>query len=56
MMIVGIVAMFKTIYRCRNDIIFQRKLISDPTTMVKLMCNEIVDWSILQIRCKTEGC
>ena len=48
--LVGPTAMFWMLWGCRNDIIFERKIISNPMTMIKIMCSWIVDWSVLQIK------
>lgn len=50
LMLVGIVAMFWTLRKCRNDTIFERKKIHDPMDVIKLMCHWTSDWSILQIK------
>ena len=46
-MLVGMSAIL-WIWRCRNDIIFRDKMITDPMKLVKLTCNWIVDWVVLQ--------
>ena len=38
------------IWRCRNDVIFDREKISDPMEIVKMLCGWISDWAILQKR------
>lgn len=48
MVLVGSAAIFWALWKCRNDIIFRSKKIYDPMIFVRLMCNWIVDWSILQ--------
>ena len=47
-MLVGMSAILWAIWKCRNDIIFRNKLINDPMKLVKLTCNWIVDWAVLQ--------
>lgn len=39
-----------TIWRCWNDVIFERKNITNPMTLVKLMWLLIADWAILHIK------
>ena len=36
------------IWRCRNDIVLDRKNITQPMGIVKMMCGWISDWAILQ--------
>lgn len=50
LVVVGAAAMFWTIWRCRNDSIFERKTINNPLILVRLMCLWIADWSILQTK------
>ena len=50
MVFVGISALFWVVWKRRNDIIFERKRINDPVGVGKLICNWILDWSILQIK------
>lgn len=50
LVLVGIAAMFWMIWKCRNNIIFERTFISDPMIMIKLMCSLILDWSILRTK------
>ena len=49
-MLVGVSAVLWTLWKCRNDVIFERKRINDPLGTVKLICNWILDWSILHIK------
>lgn len=48
--LVGISAMFWTLWECRNDMCFNRRLICDPMTLMKMMCAWIFDWSVLQMK------
>lgn len=50
MVLVGIAAMFWSLWRSRNDICFNRRNVTDPMTIVKMMCAWIADWSFLQIK------
>uniref|UniRef100_A0A453C404 Reverse transcriptase zinc-binding domain-containing protein n=1 Tax=Aegilops tauschii subsp. strangulata TaxID=200361 RepID=A0A453C404_AEGTS len=53
--LVRISALFWSIWKCRNDIIFRDKKINDPMTLIKLTCNWIVDWSVLQRKPQNKG-
>lgn len=50
LVLVRVSAMFWTIWRKCNDIIFEKKMISNPMTLIKLMCSWIIDSSVLQIK------
>lgn len=50
LVLVGISALFWTLWKCRNGVIFDNKFFTDPMTLIKLMCRWILDWSILQIK------
>lgn len=47
---VGVSAVFWTLRKCRNNVIFEKKLYSDPMILIKLICFWVVGWSILQIK------
>lgn len=46
LVLVGVSAPFLSFWKCRND----RKKLCDPMMLLKLMCNWINDWSMLQIK------
>ena len=46
--LVGSSTIFPALWKRRNDIIFRSKKIYDPMTFIRLMCNWIVHWSVLQ--------
>lgn len=48
LVLVGISALFWSIWRCRNDVIFNCKNHCDPMTIVRLLCNWIIEWPVLQ--------
>lgn len=50
LVLVGVSAMFWSLWKCRNDMCFNRRVNCDPRTSVKLMCSWIFDWSVLQIK------
>ena len=50
LILVGVSALLWAIWRCRNNIVFDRKMISDPMGIVKMMCGWISDWAVLQKR------
>lgn len=50
LVLVGIFAVFWTLWKCRNGIIFDSKLYNDPMILIKLICFWIVGGSILQIK------
>ena len=54
LIMVGVSALLWAIWRCRNNIVFDRKMISDPMGIVKMMCGWISDWAVLQKRCPGE--
>lgn len=50
LVLVGVSALFWSIWKCRNDIVFNRRKFCDPMVIVKLMCTWINDWAVLQIK------
>lgn len=42
--------MFWTLWKCRNNVIFENKTYIDPLILIKLVCYWIMGWSILQIK------
>lgn len=50
LVLVGVSAVFWTIWKCRNNVIFERKTYNDPMILVKLICYWIVGCAILQIK------
>ena len=50
LVLVGVATMFWTIWRCRNDIMFERKTISGSLILVRLLCSSVIDCPILQTK------
>ena len=48
LVLVGISAIMCAIWKCRNDITFRDRKINDPMTLIKLTCNWLLDWAVLQ--------
>ena len=48
LILVGTSALLWAIWKCRNDIIFDKKKINDRMEIVKMICNWISDWVVLQ--------
>ena len=47
LVIVGIVAVLWSIWKCRNKACFERKLPNDPIELVYTACNWVDSWAIL---------
>jgi hypothetical protein len=50
MVLVGVATVCWALWKARNGVIFEKKRISDPMTLIKMMTHWMCDWSILQIK------
>ena len=48
-MAVGIAAVFWTMWKLKNSVVFDKKRISDPCIPVNMMIKMLHDWPVLQI-------
>ena len=56
LVLVGTATLLSAIWKCCNDIIFDRKWLNDPFGLIKMMCNWILDWAVLQIKDPVGNC
>lgn len=49
-MILGVGTVLRSIWKTRNDVCFNNKLINEPSKIVFLCCHQLESWSILQKR------